>query len=138
MKRASERPRLGTEAAAVETSIQSDSTALDRPDQAPSEATPSPDQATDDLPPGNTTLAESLAKLVAILPRLADALDTQNRPEPLAFRKADAARLCSMSVREWERMRAAGKAPRPDAHAGKCPLWTRSTLEAWIARGGSK
>lgn len=90
-------------------------------------------------PPGEpVTPARALGELAAILPRLAAALDRRNQPEPLAYRKADAARMCGMSVRLWERLLAAGKAPRPDAHAGKCPLWTRSTLEAWIARGGSR
>lgn len=58
--------------------------------------------------------------------------------EPLAYRKADAARLLGISARTLERLASAGRFPRPDAHAGKCPLWTRSTLEAWIARGGSR
>jgi predicted DNA-binding transcriptional regulator AlpA len=58
--------------------------------------------------------------------------------EPLAFRKRTAADLVGISVRTLERLASAGKFPRPDAHAGKCPLWTRSTLEAWISRGGSK
>ena len=58
--------------------------------------------------------------------------------EPLAFRKGDAAKLLGISVRTVERLASAGRFPRPDAHAGKCPLWTRSTLESWIARGGSR
>jgi predicted DNA-binding transcriptional regulator AlpA len=58
--------------------------------------------------------------------------------EALAFRKKTAAALLGISVRTWERLLSAGKAPRPDAYAGKCPLWTRSTLETWIARGGAK
>jgi predicted DNA-binding transcriptional regulator AlpA len=58
--------------------------------------------------------------------------------EPLAFRKATAAELLGISVRTLERLTSAGKFPRPDAHAGRCPLWTRSSLETWIARGGAK
>lgn len=58
--------------------------------------------------------------------------------EPLAFRKKTAAALVGISVRTWERLLAAGKAPRPDARAGKAPLWTRATLERWLAQGGSQ
>ena len=91
-------------------------------------------------PPEAAGLPETLSALAVILPRLADALDRQadRGPEPLAYRKVDAAGMCGMSTRLWERLLSAGKAPRPDAYAGKCPLWTRATLEAWIARGGSK
>jgi hypothetical protein len=90
-----------------------------------------------DLPAGTIALTEVLRRLADDLPALRAALDRQARPEPLAYRKQAAARMCGMSVRTWERLLSAGKAPRPDAHAGKCPLWTRSTLESWIARGGS-
>jgi hypothetical protein len=89
-------------------------------------------------PSGTITLAEVLAKLADTLPRLQAALDRPARPEPLAYRKADAASMCGMSVRLWERLLAAGKGPKPDAFAGRCPLWKRSTLEAWISRGGSR
>jgi hypothetical protein len=101
---------------------------------------PPQDPEAADLPPGVRTLAEILETLADTLPGLKAALDRQDdpRPEPLAFRKADAARLVGMSVRLWERLLSAGKAPRPDAYAGRCPLWKKSTLEAWIARGGSK
>jgi hypothetical protein len=93
-----------------------------------------------DLPPGVRTLAEILEKLADTLPGLKAALERQadRGPEPLAYRKSDAASMCGMSVRLWERLLSAGKAPRPDAYAGKCPLWTRATLEAWISRGGSR
>jgi hypothetical protein len=66
------------------------------------------------------SLAGVLEELAAILPGLKAALDRQAdpRPEPLAYRKADAARMCGMSVRLWERLAAAGRAPRPDAEIG--------------------
>jgi hypothetical protein len=78
--------------------------------------------------------------LIAVLVRLADALDRQAdpRPEALVFRKPDAARMCGMSVRLWERLLSAGKAPKPDAFCGKCPVWKKSTLQAWIDRGGAR
>jgi hypothetical protein len=67
------------------------------------------------------------------------ASEAAGRPlEPIAFRKATAAALVGISVRTWDRLLAAGKAPRPDAYAGRCPLWKRSTLETWIARGGAR
>jgi hypothetical protein len=101
---------------------------------------PSQDPAAANLPEGVRTLAEILEKLADTLPGLKAALDRQAdcRPEPLVYRKADAAAMCGMSTRLWERLLSAGKAPRPDAYAGKCPLWKKSTLEAWISRGGSK
>src|SRR5262249_42704478 len=51
-----------------------------------------------ELPSGTITLAEVLAKLADTLPRLQAALDRPARPEPLAYRKADAASMCGMSV----------------------------------------
>jgi hypothetical protein len=85
-------------------------------------------------------LAGIIERLEVELAALRAALDREARPrpEPLAFRKADAARMCGMSVRLWERLLAAGKAPRPDAYAGKCPLWIRASLERWVAQGGAK
>jgi hypothetical protein len=58
--------------------------------------------------------------------------------EPLAYRKRSAATLIGISVRTLERLLAVGKFPRPDAHAGKCPLWTRESLGRWIAEGGGR
>jgi hypothetical protein len=58
--------------------------------------------------------------------------------EPLAYRKSSAATLIGISVRTLERLLAAGKFPRPDAHAGKCPLWTRESLSRWIIEGGGR
>ncbi len=71
-------------------------------------------------------------------PHVEAASDASRPLEPLAYRKATAAESLGISVRTLERLASAGKFPRPDAHAGRCPLWKRSTLEAWIARGGSK
>jgi hypothetical protein len=94
-----------------------------------------------DLPEGITTLARALTELVAILPGLRQALESRQPgpgPGPLAYRKPVAARLCGMSPRTWERLLSAGKAPRPDAYAGKCPVWTRATLERWLREGGGR
>jgi predicted DNA-binding transcriptional regulator AlpA len=58
--------------------------------------------------------------------------------EPLALRKRSAARLLGISERTIERLIAAGKFPRPDAQAGRCPLWTPQSLIQWIANGGGR
>ena len=55
-----------------------------------------------------------------------------------AFRKSTAARLLDISERTIERLSSAGKFPRPDAYAGRCPLWTRPTLERWVRDGGGR
>jgi len=89
--------------------------------------------------PEDVTLADALAKLTAILPGLKAAIESKPRAEPpLAYRKAAAARMCGMSQRTLERLLSARKFPRPDAHAGKCSLWTRATLERWLAEGGGR
>jgi hypothetical protein len=93
---------------------------------------------TAEAPAGPRNLTEVLAELARLLPRLAEALERQVRPAPLAHRKPAAAAKCGISVRHWERLLSAGKAPRPDAHAGRCPLWTTQTLERWLAQGGSR
>ena len=48
----------------------------------------------------------------------------------------DLAALLSCSRRLVERMRSAGKIPKPDIHVGKCPRWKPATIRAWIDRGG--
>jgi predicted DNA-binding transcriptional regulator AlpA len=48
----------------------------------------------------------------------------------------DLAELLSCSRRLVERMRSAGKIPKPDIHVGKCPRWKPATIRAWIERGG--
>jgi len=92
-------------------------------------------------PPGMGRLAETIERLAETVARLEVVLDRQARPvpEPLAYRNRDAARMCGVSVRLWERLRAAGKAPKPDAVVGdRCPVWSKQTLERWLAQGGSK
>jgi predicted DNA-binding transcriptional regulator AlpA len=48
----------------------------------------------------------------------------------------DLAALLSCSRRLVERMRSAGKVPKPDIHVGRCPRWKPATIRAWIERGG--
>jgi hypothetical protein len=87
------------------------------------------------------TVNPDAVDLAVVLAKLTDALAKLKAPPaepPLAFRKAEAARLCGISPRLVERLLAAGKFPRPDAYAGRCPLWTRVTLSAWVAEGGGR
>lgn len=87
------------------------------------------------------TMTPEAAELAVVLAKLTDALAQLKAPPaepPLAYRKAEAARLCGISPRLVERLLAAGRFPRPDAYAGRCPLWTRATLERWVAEGGGQ
>jgi excisionase family DNA binding protein len=48
----------------------------------------------------------------------------------------DLARTLNASRRTIERMRSAGKLPRPDLHLGKLPRWKPETIRRWIEGGG--
>jgi predicted DNA-binding transcriptional regulator AlpA len=87
------------------------------------------------------TVKPEAAELAVVLAKLTDALAELKAPPaepPLAYRKQQAAHLCGISPRLLERLLAAGKFPRPDAYAGRCPLWTRETLSRWIGEGGGQ
>jgi hypothetical protein len=49
----------------------------------------------------------------------------------------DWAWLLSTSRRTIERMRAAGKLPKPDFYAGSMPRWRAQTVRAWMEKGGA-
>jgi predicted DNA-binding transcriptional regulator AlpA len=49
----------------------------------------------------------------------------------------DIAETLACSRRLVERMRSAGKLPKPDLHVGRMPRWRRETISTWIERGGS-
>ena len=76
--------------------------------------------------------------------RLADAVDPPEakpgRTLPASIEPMlhidDLAALLSCSRRLVERMRSAGKVPKPDIHVGKCPRWKPATIRAWIDSGG--
>ena len=55
--------------------------------------------------------------------------------EPL-LSVADLARVLNGSRRTIERLRAAGKLPRPDLHIGKMPRWKAETIRRWIEGSG--
>lgn len=48
----------------------------------------------------------------------------------------DLAALLSCSRRLVERMRSAGKVPKPDIKIGKMPRWRVETIRRWIEGGG--
>jgi predicted DNA-binding transcriptional regulator AlpA len=102
-----------------------------------------PETDADDRPTDVVRLTDALAELTAMLPGLKAALERQPETKPrgeppLAYRKAAAARMCGMSQRTLERLLSGGRFPRPNAYAGKCPLWTRATLERWLGEGGGR
>jgi hypothetical protein len=82
--------------------------------------------------------------------RLADAVDPPEDSRPEAARPKrtlpasiepmlgidDLAVLLNCSRRLVERMRSAGRVPKPDIKVGKCPRWKAATIRAWIERGG--
>jgi hypothetical protein len=92
------------------------------------------------LPPGVVAIGQALHELAETLPALRAIIELHARPaeSPVAYRKEQAARLLGVSPRLIERLLAAGRFPRPDAYAGRCPLWTRATLEGWIRQGGGQ
>ena len=55
--------------------------------------------------------------------------------EPLLSAK-DVARILNCSVRTLQRLRSAGKIPRPDIRLGRMPRWKAETIKVWIANGG--
>ncbi len=51
---------------------------------------------------------------------------------------AELAAVLRCSRRLIERMRSAGKLPRPTLHVGRCPRWTAASIREWInAKGGT-
>jgi len=47
----------------------------------------------------------------------------------------DMAGILKCSRRWLERERSAGRVPRPDFRAGKCPRWYAETIRRWIGEG---
>jgi hypothetical protein len=133
-----ERPWLEGAKGAVGETSQLNPTAPARPEQAPNESPFNRQPEAAELPEGATMLAAALQELVAILPRLADALDAQRQPPVprLAYRLDDLAAALNMSRRALERERSAGRLPKPDLHIGRAPLWKPETIRAWLERGG--
>jgi hypothetical protein len=81
-----------------------------------------------------------LPALLKLLLAVREQLRQQAFPgsQVIALRKKQAARLVGINPRTLERLLSAGKFPRADAYAGRCPLWRRETLERWVADGGGR
>jgi predicted DNA-binding transcriptional regulator AlpA len=106
-----------------------------------------PDQCHDDqdITPEPTkideaiTLAATLRELVAILTALRATLDRQTTAglvEPLLDR-SDLATVLRCSLVTIDRLKAAGKLPRPDLIiGGRSPRWRVSTVRAYLEKGG--
>jgi hypothetical protein len=127
----SRRPRTGESEAAKDERVQANPTPPALDDK---------NAADPGLPEGMTTLAAALAELVRLLPGLKAALERTAGPAvaPLAYRKREAAAMLGISPRLFERLIASRRGPRPTAYAGRCPLFTKQSLERWISEGGSK
>jgi predicted DNA-binding transcriptional regulator AlpA len=129
MKQKHERAWLeGAKAAVGETSQQVDPTV-----QAPA-VTTQPGAA--ELLEKRVTLADTLAKLTAILPGLKAAIERKPAVERLALRIDEVADSLGMSRRAIERERSAGRFPAADLHIGKAPLWRVETIRDWLENGG--
>jgi predicted DNA-binding transcriptional regulator AlpA len=62
--------------------------------------------------------------------------DQSNPPlEPL-LSIADLVRVLNASRRVVERLKSAGKLPRPDLIIGRMPRWRPDTIRQWIEQGG--
>ncbi len=58
-------------------------------------------------------------------------------PPVITWRLDAVAKALGVSRRSLERLRAAGRFPRPDAHIGKMPIWMPETIRAWVEGGGA-
>jgi predicted DNA-binding transcriptional regulator AlpA len=56
--------------------------------------------------------------------------------EPLLWNFAVACDRLGVPRRTLERLRAAGRFPKPDLHIGKRPMWRPETIRDWVERGG--
>jgi predicted DNA-binding transcriptional regulator AlpA len=98
-----------------------------------------PERAAAELPEG-VALADSLARLVAILPGLTAAIERKPQVDRMALRLDEVSDSIGMSRRAIERERSAGRFPLPDLHIGKAPLWRPQTISAWLdsQKGGRR
>ncbi len=136
------RPRPGTEAAVSESEAGlyncNSTTAPARMGSFPTES-PSNRKPAAPEPPAPIPLADALAQLAAILPRLARVIErTESRSQThrLTLRIEELAEAIGVSRRVLERELSAGRFPKPDLRIGKMPLWRVESLDAWLKRGG--
>jgi predicted DNA-binding transcriptional regulator AlpA len=64
--------------------------------------------------------------------------DHPSRSEALLWRFNKVVDSTGMSRRTIERLRSAGRFPKPDLKIGKAPLWKPETIRRWIDEGGFK
>jgi hypothetical protein len=89
-------------------------------------------------PIGRYRLADALRELAVILPSLRAALDRQTAAglvEPLLTRR-DLARALRVSLPLLDRLRSAGRLPKPDVVLSRSPRWRVQTFRAWLEKGG--
>ncbi len=69
--------------------------------------------------------------------------DPSTSPQPVAIAitplvtKDDFAAILQIDKRTFDRMRSAGKLPKPDLTIGRFPRWKASTIAELIERGGT-
>jgi predicted DNA-binding transcriptional regulator AlpA len=68
-------------------------------------------------------------------PRHEAAVPTEQLPK-LAYRIDEVAKALSVGRRTIEKLRAAGRFPKPDRHIGKCPVWAPQTIAQWVQQRG--
>jgi excisionase family DNA binding protein len=56
--------------------------------------------------------------------------------ERLGFSITEVASSLGTGRRTLERLIASGRFPAPDYRIGRCPRWTKATIDAWVAKGG--
>jgi predicted site-specific integrase-resolvase len=61
------------------------------------------------------------------------AIVASHSAESVAFRQTEAVRMLGISMPTWHRMRRAGRAPSPDISYGRTRLYTKETLDKWLA-----
>jgi len=85
------------------------------------------------------TLADTLARLTAILPRLTrliERAECRSQTDRLTLRIEELAAAIGVSRRALERELSAGRFPKPDLRIGKMPLWRIDTIQDWLETGG--
>lgn len=60
--------------------------------------------------------------------------DTPAPPIERLYSTDDLADVLNVGRRTVERLRSAGKLPKPDLHVGKMPRWRPETVRAWLDR----
>jgi hypothetical protein len=89
-------------------------------------------------PASLTDILASLRALPQILTRLTAALDRQalaELVEPLLDR-SDLATVLRCSLVTLDRLKAAGRLPKPDVMLSRSPRWRVQTFRSWLEKGG--